>query len=130
MTKAREAALEILRNSDEPQTAAAVFQQSGNTCDLATVYRTLHYLEKHGYAESFVLYCNEHGTERYYTALSAGDSGDRAHRHWFHCEGCHRFIEIGNCTVNSLAREFEIEHNLSVSRHILYFIGRCSNCRQ
>jgi Fur family transcriptional regulator, ferric uptake regulator len=133
MTKAREAALDILFEADEPLTAAAVFQQIGDFCDLATVYRSLHYLEKNGFAESFVLFCEQHGAERYYTALAeSGESGEEkpaSHRHWFHCEGCHRFIEIGSCTVSALTRQFESEQNLTVRRHILYFIGLCSECR-
>ncbi len=130
MTKARTAALEVLRGAEEPLSAAAVHGMMGSDCDQATVYRTLHYLEDHGYAESFVLHCTEHGTERYYTAVDGGADGcgSPAHRHWFHCESCHRFIDLGSCTVSELVESFERERGVRVRRHILYFTGLCSDC--
>ena len=73
MTKARQAVLDILMCAEEPLSAAAVQTASGNTFDPATIYRTLHYLEQKGRAESFVLHCREHGTERYYTAAGEGE---------------------------------------------------------
>jgi len=130
MTKARKATLDTLVDAPEPLSATAVSARLGELCDQATVYRTLHFLEEKGFAESFVLHCEEHGTERYYSAIRADDS-DREipHRHWFHCEACHRFIAIGACTVSQLVERFEQEQSVSVSRHVLYFTGLCSDCR-
>jgi Fur family ferric uptake transcriptional regulator len=129
MTKARSVALEVLRSAGEPLSASDIYRRLDNCCDQVTVYRTLHYLEEHGYAESFVLHCDEHGTERYYASLN-GESGTRApHRHWFHCESCHRFIEIGTCTVSSLVDSFQEKQGVTVNRHVLYFTGLCAECR-
>ncbi len=129
MTKARKATLDALVNAPEPLSATAVSARLGELCDQATVYRTLHYLEENGFAESFILHCDEHGTERYYSAIR-GD-GDRKipHRHWFHCEHCHRFIAIGACTISQLVESFEQEQAVSVNRHVLYFTGLCADCR-
>ena len=129
MTRAREAALEILRNALEPLSAAAIFGMTGDRFDQATVYRTLHYLEDHGYADSFILHCDEHGTERYYTARS--DSGDDlSHRHWFHCEQCHRFTDLGCCRLKDLVAGYEAEHDIKVRSHTLYLTGICASCRK
>jgi len=95
----------------------------GAFCDQATVYRALDYLEGAGLAESFVLRCSERGTERYF--VSAG----KPHRHWFHCESCHRFVDAGECRLEGIAAELERERGLEVWRHNLYFSGLCADCR-
>jgi Fur family ferric uptake transcriptional regulator len=122
MTKAREAALVILNSATEPLSASQMLQALPVPCDQATVYRTLRWLEECGRAESFALHCEDHGTERFYVRSAA------AHRHWFHCEACHRFIDLGECRIEGLAAELERDLGVSVKRHILYFIGRCADC--
>jgi Fur family ferric uptake transcriptional regulator len=130
MTKARREALDLLRAASQPLSAAAIFGRLGACCDQATVYRTLHYLEEQGYAESFILHCDQHGTERYYSAVGGAPGNEGGHRHWFHCESCHRFIEIGSCTVAGLVASFEKEQGVAVRHHVLYFTGLCPTCRQ
>lgn len=124
MTRIRQRILDMLCAAGQPLSAASVFRLLEDDCDQATVYRTLHYLEAKGLAESFIFHCDEHGTERYFCALGDGAS----HRHWFHCQSCHRFIDIGACTVNGLAEYFEKEQRCLVKRHILYFLGICEEC--
>jgi Fur family transcriptional regulator, ferric uptake regulator len=122
VTKAREAVLAALDAASEPQSASGVIDAIGGACDQATVYRALHYLEESGRAESFVLHCSEHGVERYYA--SAGS----AHRHWFHCESCHRFIDLGSCRLGGMIGQVERELGLRVMRHTLYMTGHCPRC--
>jgi Fur family ferric uptake transcriptional regulator len=124
VTRARSLVLEALEGSSEPMSAAAVFAGIGGACDQATVYRALSYLEAKGKAESFVLHCDEHGTERYYSAGSAG------HRHWFHCVACHRFVDLGACRLGGLVAELERERGLQVMHHALYLSGLCAACSE
>jgi len=124
MTKARRAARAALEAATEPLSAAGVLAAIGACCDQATVYRTLHYLESSGFAESFVLHCDEHGTERYYVSAST------VHRHWFHCESCHRFIDLGACRLGGIVKDLEEALDLKVSRHIMYLTGLCENCQK
>ena len=123
MTRARQAVLDILRSSTEPVSAAAVHQASGNSFDPATIYRTLHYLEQKGWAESFVLHCREHGTERYYTAI-AGDEG--VHHSWFHCELCHRFVDLGSCGICDMLNDYKKNQDIEIRSHVVYMTGICS----
>ncbi len=60
MTKARTAVLAALETASEPLSATGVSDALAGLCDLATVYRALHWLEEHGSVESFALYCTEH----------------------------------------------------------------------
>jgi Fur family ferric uptake transcriptional regulator len=122
MTKARKAVLSALDQARQPLSAAGVVELMNGACDQATVYRALHYLESAALAESFVLSCTEHGVERYYASRNA------PHRHWFHCECCHRFIDLGACRIGGLVTELEKDHELTVSRHTLYLTGVCRDC--
>jgi Fur family transcriptional regulator, ferric uptake regulator len=122
LTKARTAVLSALDGASKPLAAADVAEVLAGVCDQATVYRALHYLEGSGDLESFVLSCTEHGVERYYVTQKA------AHRHWFHCESCHRFLDIGACKVGGLVSEVERDYGVRVSKHTFYMTGTCSKC--
>jgi Fur family ferric uptake transcriptional regulator len=122
MTKSRRQVLDILNLSKEPLSASQVFKLTGMSCNQATVYRILSYLEMEGYAESFVLHCENHGTERYFSSLES------SHKHWFHCESCHCFIDMGDCTINPFLLAFEKKEHVRMHRHTLYVTGICSSC--
>jgi len=122
MTKARQAVLEILEGARKPLSALEVGALSGALCDTATIYRSLHYLEENGLAESFVLFCTAHGTERYYVSHNA------PHRHWFHCERCHRFVDLGACRVKPILTQMEKDTGVSIRNHTLYATGICAEC--
>ena len=129
MTKARQATLAILRDAQEPLSAAAVQERIGVCCDQVTVYRSLHFLEENGLADSFILHCAQHGTERYYTAIDSPKDGYSGHHHWFHCEVCHRFLDLGDCQLHRLVADYESTHQITVKSHTLYFTGICSSCQ-
>lgn len=122
MTKARAAVSAVLGAAIEPLSALAVASRLEGVCDQATVYRALHWLESNGEAESFALHCTEHGTERYYAPRS------ETHRHWFHCESCHRFVDLGACVIGELVEGLARERGLSVRTHTLYLTGLCPEC--
>lgn len=127
MTKARTAILQALAQAKEPVSATMVASQLGNCCDPATVYRNLHFLEDHGYAQSFILHCSEHGTERYYTHRSAEDGH---HHHWFHCEKCHSFIDLGDCQYHETLEQLENTYRFSIHEHTFFLTGICEACKQ
>ncbi|MDP2791154.1 MAG: transcriptional repressor [Rectinemataceae bacterium] len=122
MTKARKAVQEILGDAGKPLCALDMEELMGGLCDLATIYRSLHYMEKNGLAESFVLHCSAHGTERYYVSQSA------RHRHWFHCERCHGFVDLGACKMEPLLEEMEKDSGVEIRSHMLYATGVCASC--
>jgi Fur family ferric uptake transcriptional regulator len=129
-TKARQAIIETLTVASEPLSAASVFQRLNISVDQVTVYRNLHLLEEEGLADSFILHCADHGTERYYTASpQTGGNGYTVHRHWFHCEKCHNFIDLGSCKLAELVADYETQYGLSVHTHTLYLTGVCANCK-
>jgi Fur family ferric uptake transcriptional regulator len=126
MTKARKALLEVLRMSHEPVSASHLLQHPSIRFDQATVYRNLHYLEEKGMADSFILHCTEHGTERYYSYRSCEDG---VHHHWFHCRTCHRFIDLGDCQYDEQLARWEQAYGFTVSDHTFFLTGQCKNCK-
>ena len=122
MTKAREAVREILESAGEPLSALDVGTLAGSLCDTATIYRALHFLEENGLAESFVLNCLSHGTERYYVSHNV------KHRHWFHCERCHNFVDLGACRVEPMLLEMGKAAGVVIRNHTLYATGICAAC--
>ncbi len=126
MTKARAKVLSLLSSAKEPLSASCLVENVKDLMDQATVYRALHYLEKNGYANSFVLHCFSHGTERYYTAVNATENA--SHRHWFHCEGCHKFTDLGECILDSHISDYEKKHHFTIHTHTLYLTGLCKKC--
>ncbi len=129
MTRSRSAVLLVLQSAPAPLTAAEVRKITGASMDPATVYRTLHYLEEHGYAASFVLHCEAHGTERYWTALVSESGEALPHHHWFHCEQCHCFLDMGNCRLEPLLTGLEREYEVVVTGHTLHLSGLCPGCK-
>jgi Fur family ferric uptake transcriptional regulator len=124
MTKARTHVLEAITQAKEPVSARQLCEKFQSDYDPATVYRALHYLEEKGRLDSFILHCAEHGTERYYVLHS------EEHRHWFHCERCHRFTDLGLCRFDDLVAQMSLEKGLAITSHTFYATGICPECRR
>ncbi|MCB5231188.1 MAG: transcriptional repressor [Sphaerochaetaceae bacterium] len=119
MTKARKATLDVLKRAKQPLSATEVHKIIKLKCDVVTVYRNLNYLEEIGEATSFVYSCSETGTQRYYT--------DK-HSHFFHCEKCHSFINLGSCKLDPILKEYRNDFNLIINNHTLNLSGICPAC--
>lgn len=133
MTKIRKTVLELVAASPVPLSAGTIYEQLVSqkklTCNLASVYRTLKYLDLEQLTGSFILYCEAHGTERYYFA------NRQVHTHWFHCKVCHRFFDVGNaitennhCIVDTTVAIIQTLYGFTVEHHNLVFTGTCRDC--
>jgi len=130
MTKARTNVLHILTEKESPLTAQEISSLVKEQMNPVTVYRTLHYLESNGYCESFLLHCSKKGTERYYIPLVDHEGHTCSHHHWFHCENCHQFIDLGSCKIDSLLDSYTKELGITILHHNLSLSGICHSCRQ
>ncbi len=122
MTRAREAILVALDAAAGPVTALELRSSASAEMDLATVYRALRWLENHDLVEAFPFACEIRGVERYYVSKRL------PHGHFFHCEGCHRFIPVEGCGAENMIHDLEVKYGFSISSHTLYFTGRCADC--
>lgn len=123
MTKKRQLVLDVLEARGIPLNAAQVHEEASAIADLATVYRSLHYLEKNHYINSFVFECHERGIERYYSISSTH------HRHYMHCEECHRFFSLDFCPLSESLEQLEAETGFKIEGHNLTITGTCQDCR-
>ncbi len=126
MTKIRRGLLQILEQASEPLSVSALLQHPEVGCNQATVYRSLHYLEQSGYLDSFVLHCTDHGTERYYSAVTEASK----HTHWFHCTVCHRFTDIGACLLDEELKRWERQYGFTITDHTFFLTGVCDRCKE
>jgi len=123
MTKNTGRLLEVLDAARSPVAVADLARAMEGVCDLATLYRTLRRLESTGLLESFAFECRKRGIERYWQRRSS------THRHFFHCESCHRFLDVGACRLSTMTREVERDLGAEIQGHTLYFTGTCKDCR-
>lgn len=124
MTRARSAVLAAVDGAVGPVPAADVRRVLGEGTDLVTVYRALHWLVDQGLIEEFAFACEARGVERYYV------SRRHPHGHFFHCEGCHRFLPVEGCFAEDIGERLEKERGFRVTSHTLYFQGLCPDCAE
>ena len=130
MTKARMNVLNILTKEEKPMSAQEVSSLLASDINSVTVYRTLHYLESKGFCDSFLLHCTQKGTERYYVSIIDESGKECEHHHWFHCEKCHQFTDLGSCQIDSLIDSYSKQLDITVLHHNLSLSGICHSCQQ
>ncbi|MBN2041522.1 MAG: transcriptional repressor [Spirochaetes bacterium] len=124
LTSRRKKILDTVNKTPLPVSARDVYESVKKKINLATVYRGLQYLEDNNYIEAFTIACSREGTVRYYHGK------ELPHRHFFHCELCHKFLPFLSCSLNKELELFEKYNNCSVNRHVLYLTGICGSCRE
>ena len=123
VTGPRRAILEILHRQPRPLTNREIFHAlpSGN-CDLATIYRSMHLLEKMGLVKRFDF---GDGTARF-ELLAEGDDG---HHHHLVCTTCTEVVEIDDCFPHELERRIAARNGFQKVTHRLEFFGVCPRCQ-
>lgn len=122
MTKARKAVLDTVKDSSIPLSVGEIYNKILIPMDRVTVYRALKYLEEQGFLESFSFTCALKRTERYYYHRR------EPHAHFFHCEQCHTFVDLGKCQLGPQVSRLEAQHGVRIVTHTLYFTGICAEC--
>src|SRR5437868_7911615 len=123
ITGPRQAILKILREQSHPMSNKEIFAAlpKGN-CDLATVYRSMHLLEKMGMVKRFDL---GDGLARF-ELLGEGDDG---HHHHLVCVRCSEIVEIEECSMTQLEERIAVRNGFKAVTHKLEFFGLCPQCQ-
>ncbi|MDD3930461.1 MAG: transcriptional repressor, partial [Sphaerochaeta sp.] len=50
------------------------------------------------------------------------------HHHWFHCEKCHCFIDLGSCGYDEQMRSWEQKWGFTITDHTFFLTGTCKQC--
>src|SRR5438874_13518388 len=123
LTGPRQAILEILRRGAHPLSIREIFSAlPRGDCDLATVYRSIHLLEKMGIVKRF--HFGEGGAR--FELLAEGDDG---HHHHLVCTECSEIVEIEECFPESLEQKIAIRNGFKAVTHKLEFFGVCPRCQ-
>jgi Fur family transcriptional regulator, ferric uptake regulator len=123
VTGPRHAVLEILRRHENPLTIKEIHEQlSERDCDLATIYRSMHLLEKMGMVKRFDF---GSGGARF-ELLHEGDDG---HHHHLVCTRCADVVELEECFPQELERRIADANGFKSVTHKLEFFGLCPRCQ-
>ena len=124
ITGPRAAILEILRAQPHPLTNRDIFSQlPAGQCDLATIYRSMHLLEKMGMVKRFDF---GDGAARF-ELMKEGDDG---HHHHLVCTKCSEVVEIDECFPEKLEERIAAKNGFKSVTHKLEFFGICPDCQQ
>ncbi len=122
-TAPREAVLEILRRQAHPMAIKEIFAAlPKGQCDLATIYRSMHMLERVGMVKRYDL---GDGIARF-ELLPEGDDG---HHHHLICTRCSGVVEIDGCAMEDLERRLAEQNGFTAVTHRLEFFGICPACQ-
>lgn len=122
MTAPRRAILEVLGRQAHPRSSREILSEMRlKRCDLATVYRSLHMLEKMGLVKRFDF---GDGTARF--ELVREDDG---HHHHLICTGCAKVVEIEDCFATELEERIASGNGFKAVSHKLEFFGVCPSCQ-
>ncbi len=123
VTGPRLAILKILRQHPHPLANRDILcLLPKGLCDLATIYRTLHLLEKMGMVKRFDF---SDGVARY-ELLGEGDDG---HHHHLVCTHCGKVVRIEECFVREMEARIAAASGFAAVTHKLEFFGLCPRCQ-
>lgn len=123
ITGPRQAILEILRQHPHPLTNKEILAAlPKGECDLATVYRSMHLLQKMGMVKRFDF---GDGAARFELVGAAKDE----HHHHLVCTECSVIIEIDECFPREWENQIAARNGFKAVSHKLEFFGICPRCQ-
>ena len=124
ITGPRAAILEILRAHPHPLTNREIFfEMPKGECDLATIYRSIHLLEKMGMVKRFDF---GDGAARF-ELVGENDDG---HHHHLVCTNCSEVVEIEECFPEKIEKRIAAKNKFKAVTHKLEFFGICPDCQR
>lgn len=124
VTAPRQAILEILRKHLHPLTIKEIrAAMPAGQCDVATIYRAAHLLEKMGMLKRFDF---GDGAARF-ELIGEGEDG---HHHHLICTQCTSVVEIEECALGKIDSRIGAANGFSAVTHRLEFFGICPRCQR
>lgn len=123
ITGPRQAILAVLQAHHHPLTNREILAAlpEGN-CDLATVYRSMHLLEKMGMVKRF-----DFGDA--VARFELVNEGEDGHHHHLICTECSAVVEIEECFPRELEEKIASGNGFKAITHKLEFFGICPDCQ-
>ena len=123
ITGARAAILEILRQHPHPLTNKEILAGlPKGSCDLATIYRSMHLLEKMGMVKRF------HFGDAV-ARFELVSEGDASHHHHLVCTRCAEIVKVAECFPSEIEKRIAAVNGFKAVTHKLEFFGLCPECQ-
>lgn len=132
-TDGRELVLSVLADHQNSHlTVEEIYMQAhqaNTSIGMASVYRTVDLLVKHGIAQKFEF---GEGKARYEFVAKSGKSG---HHHHLVCKICKKIInyddfpEEEKAFLNKIEKGLSVGYNFAVEDHMIQFYGYCKRCK-
>ena len=124
LTGPRQAILRVLADAGRPLSSKEIHAAlPRRSCDVVTVYRSLHLLEELKAVHRFDL---GDGVARF-RLLPEGDTG---HHHHLVCRYCSLVVELDHCILGELEERLARESGYVALSHHLQFFGVCPACQR
>lgn len=124
VTGPRAAILEVLRRHPHPLTNKEILAgMPAGSCDLATIYRSMHLLEQMGVVKRFDF---GDGSARF-ELVAENDDG---HHHHLVCIRCSEVVEIEECFPVNIEKRIATRNGFKNVTHKLEFFGICPDCQK
>lgn len=124
VTQRRTAILEVLQHHGRPLTNKEIHAAlPRGTCDLATVYRSMHLLESMRLVQRFDF---GDGAARW-ELVAPGTSG---HHHHLICRRCNEVVELDECPPPEWQQRLAAQHGFIEVEHRLELFGICPACQK
>lgn len=122
LTGPRQAILSALREGSRPMSAREIHETMGrDACDLVTVYRSMHMLEREGIVKR-----SDFGKGGRFELLEEGDDG---HHHHLVCVECSAVVELEECFPHEVEQRIAARNGFKQVTHRLEFFGVCPRCQ-
>ena len=130
-TVPRKAIMDVFCNTKSHLSAEDVYmilKKSHPDIGIATIYRNLEFLTRHGFLRQFNF---THG-KSYYEIIDE----DNDHHHHLICNSCGKiidyseFIQRETRLIKDLEKELSRKHNFTIDTHQLHFYGLCQKCNK
>lgn len=123
VTGQRQAILDALQTHQRPMTNKEIHACLGaESCDLATIYRSMHLLERMGIVKKYHF---GDGVSRYELVTPSRDG----HHHHLVCVKCAGVVEIEECFPREIERRIAEQNGFKEITHSLEFFGVCPECQ-
>ena len=124
ITGPRRAILAALEEQAHPLTIREIHKRIGEAeCDLATIYRSMHMLEKMRIVQRFDF---GDAVGRYELVRHTDDE----HHHHLICTDCAKVVEIDECFPQELEEKIATGNGFAAITHKLEFFGVCPACQE
>lgn len=124
ITGPRAAILEILRQHPHPLTNKEIFEEMPKgSCDLATIYRSMHLLEKMGMVKRF----HFHDGAARFELVGEHENG---HHHHLVCTECSSVVKLEECFPAEIEKKIAARNGFKAVTHKLEFFGVCPDCQR